>query len=214
LADARLAIEAPGGVHDGGRRSPAPRRRRSERIRRARHAPRASCRRREHHRRYGVARELSYPAQLQQELDKRGYRYRVVNHGVSGSTTSDALTRLDRGVALYPKIVIIALGGNDGGALPRGRTRDNLARMITMYKRIGAEVLLADREVRSADGQPARSMFADLAGELHAILMPPLLTGVAGHPDLLLDDGRHPTGEGYTIIVSRLIPILEPYLKR
>ncbi len=163
---------------------------------------------------YGVARELSYPAQLQQELDKRGYRYRVVNHGVSGSTTSDALTRLDRGVALYPKIVIIALGGNDGGSVPRSRTRDNLGRMITMYKRIGAEVFLADREMRSADGQPAASMFADLARELHAILMPPLLTGVAGHPDLLLDDGRHPTGEGYTIIVSRLIPILEPYLKR
>ena len=54
---------------------------------------------------YGVDRELSYPAQLQQRLDERGYHYRVVNHGVSGSTTQAALARLDRGLALKPSIV-------------------------------------------------------------------------------------------------------------
>src|SRR3954467_12440825 len=65
---------------------------------------------------YGVDRELSYPGQLQQQLDERGYRYRVVNHGVSGSTTQAALARMDRGLALKPSIVIIALGGNDGSS--------------------------------------------------------------------------------------------------
>ena len=50
--------------------------------------------------------------------------------------------------------------------------------------------------------------------EHHAVLMPPLLTGVDGHPDLLLGDGRHPNADGYTIIVGNLLKIIEPYLKK
>src|SRR3979490_2154002 len=86
---------------------------------------------------YGVDRDFSYPAQLQQQLDERGYHYRVVNHGVSGSTTQGALARLDRGLALKPSIVIIALGGNDAGSrLPIETTRANLGKLISMFKRV------------------------------------------------------------------------------
>jgi acyl-CoA thioesterase I len=163
---------------------------------------------------YGVDPELSYPSQLQKMLDERGYHYRVVNHGRSGSTTGDALTRLDRGVALQPKIVIIALGGNDGGGrVPVDRTRQNLAKMVSLFKRIGAEVFLCDRRL-SADRESSETIFAKLAREYNAVLAPPLLTGVSGHPELLLSDGTHPTGEGYTIIVANLFKVIEPYLKR
>src|ERR1043166_5510351 len=62
---------------------------------------------------YGVAPESSYPAQLEQELRNRGYHYRVVNQGVTGSTTTQALSRLNRALAVQPEIVIIQLGGND-----------------------------------------------------------------------------------------------------
>ena len=159
---------------------------------------------------YGVRRDLSYPAQLQKELDKRGYRYRVVNHGVSGSTTFDALLRFDRGLALRPKIVLIALGGNDGGNRVRPEaTRANLTKMMSLFKRAGAEVFLFDRNIRGAEG-----MFADLAKEQHAILLPPLTTGVAGNPDLLIGDQSHPNAEGYTIIVGNLLKHLEPYLQK
>ena len=159
---------------------------------------------------YGVARDLSYPAQLQAALDQRGYAYRVVNHGVSGSTTGHALTRLSRGMGLLPKIVIIALGGNDGGSrVPSATTRANLGKLISMFKRVGAEVFVADR--RLAGGG---DMVAELAREHHAVLMPPLLTGVDGHPDLLLGDGRHPNADGYAIIVGNLLKIIEPYLKK
>lgn len=164
---------------------------------------------------FGVPREDSYPSQLQLELEKRGYRYRVVNHGVSGSTTSDALTRLNRGLALYPKIVIIALGGNDGGyRMPAARTRENFAKLISMFKRIGAEVFVADRDLRLSGDSNSGSMLAQLAMEHRAVLMPPLLSGVSGHPDLLIEDGRHPNAAGYTIVVRNLVPIIEPYLKR
>lgn len=163
---------------------------------------------------YGVDRDQSYPAQLQRKLDERGYHYRVVNHGVSGSTTAGALTRLDRGLALKPRIVIIALGGNDAGSrVPTAVTRANLAKLISLFKRVGAEVFVTDRNL-PGDDRESPSVFAELAKEYHAVLMPPLLTGVAGHPDLLIADGSHPNGDGYTIIVRNILQVLEPYLKR
>ena len=163
---------------------------------------------------YGVDRELSYPGQLQQRLDERGYHYRVVNHGVSGSTTQGALARLDRGLALKPSIVIIALGGNDEGSrVPIENTRANLGKLISMFKRVGAEVFVTNRNLPGG-GQDSSSIFAELARQYHAVLMPPLTSGVAGHPELLIEDGSHPNADGYTIIVRRILEIIEPYLKK
>jgi acyl-CoA thioesterase-1 len=162
---------------------------------------------------YGVDREDSYPAQLQRELDARGYRYRVVNHGVSGSTTRDALARLDRGMRLLPKIVIIALGGNDGGSrMPGEATRQNMTKLISMFKRVGATVFVTDRNLATDDA--SGTLFAALAQEHGAVLIPPLLTGVSGHPDLLIADGRHPNADGYRIVVGHLLEHLEPHLTR
>jgi acyl-CoA thioesterase I len=163
---------------------------------------------------YGVDRELSYPGQLQQKLDELGYHYRVINHGVSGSTTQGALARLDRGLALKPSIVIIALGGNDAGSrVPIATTRANLGKLISMFKRVGAEVFVTNRNLPGG-GQDSGSIFAELAREYHAVLMPPLTSGVAGHPELLIEDGSHPNAEGYTIIVRNLFAVIEPYLKK
>jgi acyl-CoA thioesterase I len=159
---------------------------------------------------FGVRRDLSYPAQLQKELDQRGYRYRVVNQGVSGSTTFDALTRLDRGVALLPKIVIVALGGNDSGShVPLEATRANMTKLVSIFRRVGAEVFITDRRVPGAEG-----MFAEIAKEQGAVLMSPLTTDVAGNPDLLIGDQSHPNADGYTIIVANILKVLEPHLRK
>jgi acyl-CoA thioesterase-1 len=111
-------------------------------------------------------------------------------------------------MGLLPKIVIIALGGNDGGGrVPIATTRANMAKLISMYKRVGAEVFVADRRLPGGG-----DFVAELAREHDAVLMPPLLTGVSGNPQLLLSDGSHPNAEGYTIIVGNLLQILEPHL--
>src|SRR5215471_9195972 len=84
---------------------------------------------------YGVTSELSYPAQLEKELKNRGYNYRVVNQGVTVSTTTQALSRLNRALALQPDIVIIQLGGNDvSQGIPRNVSIENLRTIIQRFK--------------------------------------------------------------------------------
>src|SRR5262245_27864341 len=93
---------------------------------------------------YGVASELSYPAQLEKQLKNRGYNYRVVNQGVTGSTTSQALSRLNRALGLQPDIVIIQLGGNDvSQGIPRKVSIENLRTIIQRFKPGGARLFFA-----------------------------------------------------------------------
>jgi len=84
---------------------------------------------------FGADPGKSYPDFLQQELDRRGLRYRVVNAGISGETTTDALERLGTVTALKPAVVIVEFGGNDGlRGLPVSTTRSNLDQIIVAVK--------------------------------------------------------------------------------
>jgi acyl-CoA thioesterase-1 len=153
---------------------------------------------------YGVAPELSYPAQLQKELNKRGYAYRVVNLGLTGSTTIQALGRLNRGLALSPDIVIIQLGGNDvSQGIPHNVSRETIRTMIERLKPGGARIFFAGGRFPYLD---------DLAREQGAEIIP-FLTGVEGHADLLLSDGHHPTGDGYAIVVDNILKVIAPSLQ-
>ena len=62
----------------------------------------------------GVAENENYPFYMQQLLDERGVQYRVVNHGLSGDTTSGGVDRVPQVLDDKPKIVVLELGGNDG----------------------------------------------------------------------------------------------------
>src|SRR5262249_4665239 len=141
---------------------------------------------------YGVAADSSYPAQLERELKNRAYDYRVVNQGVTGSTTTQALSRLTRALAIQPDIVIIQLGGNDAAqGIPREVSRENVRTIIQRFKPGGARIFFAGGRFPYLD---------DLAKELDVPVIP-FLDGVAGHPELLLPDHAHPTAAGYAIVV-------------
>jgi acyl-CoA thioesterase-1 len=163
---------------------------------------------------FGVPRDKSWPAQLQALLDAKGWRYRVVNYGRSGSTTAMALTTLGNGVALQPALVVIALGGNDRSMrLSREQTKENLRRMVSLYRRAGATVFLADRGAATdgaADAAP--SLYAELAHEEGALLIPSLREGLSGDATLLLGDMSHPNADGYAIIAARMLALLTPSL--
>src|SRR5688572_31595426 len=63
---------------------------------------------------YGVTPAQAYPGRLHARLAAEGYRYRIVNAGVSGDTTAGGLRRVDWALSVKPSIAIVALGANDG----------------------------------------------------------------------------------------------------
>jgi acyl-CoA thioesterase-1 len=161
---------------------------------------------------------LSYPDFLQNELDGKGYRYRVVNQGISGDTTSGGVTRIDAAVRLRPKVVILELGANDGlRGLPVVTTRANLAEMIDSCLRAGARVLLCGMTLPRNYGpdyiRSFEKLFQDLAREKKTPLVPFFLEGVATRSDLMQPDGLHPTAEGNARVALHVMKYLEPLLK-
>src|SRR5688572_8808511 len=153
---------------------------------------------------YGVDQELSYPAQLEKELRKSGHDYRVVNQGVSGSTTTQALGRLSRAMSANPDIVIIQLGGNDRSqGIPQDVSRKNIRTMIEKFKPGGARIFFAG----------GRFPYLDELAREYGIPVIPFLEGVAGRRELLLGDGVHPNGEGYAIVVGNILKVLAPVVQ-
>ncbi|NWG14695.1 MAG: arylesterase [Acidobacteria bacterium] len=168
---------------------------------------------------FGVDPEQNYPARLQRKLDEGGYRYRVVNMGVSGDTSAQGLNRLAAARELRPAVVIVALGANDGlRGLPLDATRDNLEAILRALKEDGCKVVLAGMEIPPNYGpeytRDFRALFPELARRYRAALIPFLLEGVGGRPELNQEDGIHPTGQGYRIITENVWRILQPLLDR
>src|SRR5687767_9358227 len=83
---------------------------------------------------FGMPAGSGYPEQLQRRLDGLGYKYRVVNMGISGDTTSGGIARLQAALAQKPAIVVLGLGANDGlRGLPVAQTKANLEEMIVSF---------------------------------------------------------------------------------
>lgn len=160
----------------------------------------------------------SFPDILQQELDRRGYRYRVVNFGVSGDTTQDGLARLPLVLADKPAIVLLELGANDGlRGQPVAVTRNNLEQMIQALQNGGARVVLAGITLPPNYG-PAyigkfQAIYPELAARYKLPLIPFLLAGVAGNDRLMQRDGLHPTAEGTRIVAATVLRALEPLVR-
>src|SRR5215813_2585203 len=138
---------------------------------------------------YGVPHGSGYPEQLQQRLDTMGYRYRVVNMGISGDTTSGGRSRLRLALDQKPSIVILELGANDGlRGLPIDRMRANLEEMITSFQKAGAKVVLAGmtlpRNYGEAYVKSFEDVFRNLARKYNLPLIPFFLGGCGGRSEI------------------------------
>ena len=159
----------------------------------------------------------SYPDFLQNALDQRGARYRVVNAGVSGDTTTDGLERVQTVIALKPAIVILEFGGNGGlRGLPVSTTRANFNQIILALERAGTKIVLAGMTLPPNYGpeyiHSFEAVYKDLAKEYRLPLIPFLLRGVGGDAALMQRDGIHPTGEGNRIVAQNVLQTLAPLL--
>jgi acyl-CoA thioesterase I len=165
---------------------------------------------------FGADPGKSYPDFLQQEVDRRGLRYHVVNAGISGETTTDALERLNTVIALKPAVVIVEFGGNDGlRGLPLSTTRANLDQIVRSLKNSGIQVLLAGMTLPPNYGPDYiaafESIFKDLAVKYKTPLIPFLLEGVAG-TNRMQRDGLHATAEGNRMVAGTVMKHLQPFL--
>src|SRR5262245_53168864 len=167
----------------------------------------------------GVSAEESYPAQLQRRLDAAGYRYRVINAGVSGDTTAGGLRRVNWILNSKPAIVILEFGGNDGlRGLSLAETKRNLEGIIEQLQKASVTVVLAGMKLPPNYGVEYTSGFEEiypvLARKYHLKLIPFFLDGIAGSVELNQADGIHPTAEGYRVIVGKLVEQVTPLLKQ
>ncbi|MGA2715334.1 MAG: arylesterase [Bryobacteraceae bacterium] len=168
---------------------------------------------------FGVEPGKSYPDDLQRLIDAAGFRYHVVNLGVSGDTTTDGVERLPSVLAVHPAIVILEFGGNDGlRGLPVTSTRMNLAEMIEALQKANARVLLAGMTLPRNYGpeyiHSFEQVYVGLAKQYKLPRIPFLLDGVGGNPELTQPDGIHPTAEGAQIVAGTVMKYLEPLLRR
>lgn len=166
---------------------------------------------------HGVAMEDAFPALLEEMLQEKGYDVRVINAGISGSTTSGGLSRLEWVMQQEPEIVVLALGANDGlRGRPVEKMRENLHNMIVYAKEHNAKVVLAGMKLPMSYGKVYReeyeAAFSSLAEEHNLVFIPFLLEGIAGDRKLNLADGIHPNEDGHRVMANNVYKYVEPLL--
>jgi acyl-CoA thioesterase-1 len=167
---------------------------------------------------FGADPGKSYPDFLQKDLDSAHLNYRVVNAGISGETTTDALARLNTVIAVKPAVVILEFGGNDGlRGLPVANTEANLDQIIAALKPAGIQVLLAGMTLPPNYGPDYiasfQRVYTDLAAKYKIPLIPFLLQGVGG-TSRMQRDGLHPTADGNRLVALTVMRYLRPMLSR
>ena len=156
----------------------------------------------------GVDKTKAYPYLVEQKLKAQGFlAIKVINAGVSGSTTASALSRLTWYLRDRPDMLLLALGANDGlRGLPTLEIKQNLAETIELSLSKGIRVVLAGMKMPPNYGDDYtlqfEKVFHELAKEYDITFIPFLLEGVAGDPNLNLPDGIHPNEPGHQIIAE------------
>ena len=167
---------------------------------------------------HNIELQASWPALLEKRLADMRPEYRLVNASISGETTSSGLARLPGLLKQYhPALVILELGANDGlRGLPLAEIRSNLAAMIAQCRGADAKVLLLGIELpvnygpRYRDG--LRAIYAGLAQQDRAALLPFLLQGIALDPALMQSDGLHPTAAAQPRVLGNVWSALAPMI--
>ncbi len=168
---------------------------------------------------YGIDPEESFAGRIQTRLDSLKKEFRVINGGLSGETTAGGLSRLDWFLEEEPYLFVLELGGNDGlRGIPLTETKKNLLAIVdkVQAKYPNTKIILAGMQIPPNMGQEYteefKAIYPAVAKEKNIELIPFLLEGVAGNPDLNLPDGIHPTAEGHRLVMETLWPYISKAL--
>ncbi|HEY0055015.1 MAG TPA: arylesterase [Pedobacter sp.] len=161
----------------------------------------------------------AFPSVIQQKLDSLKLPYKAINAGLSGETTAGGVNRINWLLKQPIDIFVLELGANDGlRGMPVSETKKNLQLILDTVKARypnAKRVLLGMEIPPNLGGKYAaafRVIFRELAQKNNIPFVPFMLEGVAGNPQLNLQDGIHPTSEGYKIVADNVWEVLRAEL--
>ncbi|HDO1327717.1 TPA: arylesterase [Aeromonas veronii] len=169
---------------------------------------------------YQMQVEQSWPALLNQKWQEEGGKHTLLNASISGETTQGALARLPALLKEHkPDWLLIELGGNDGlrGFAPT-ITRQNLASMIALAKERQTRVVLTQIQLPRNYGarylRQFEQIFPELAQANDLPLLPFFMDDIALRPELMMNDGIHPTPAAQPQIRDKVARFMEPLLSQ
>lgn len=160
---------------------------------------------------YRLEENESFPSRIEDKIDSLGMNYSVINAGLSGDTSYDGLKRLDWVLNTKVDVFILELGANDMlRGLPLKNTRENLTAIV---KKVKAKYPAATIGLCAMAGAPNmgadyvkefEKIYKDISEQEKITYIPFFLEGIAGHPEFLLADGKHPNAEGQKIVANNI----------
>ncbi|ANB54301.1 arylesterase [Aeromonas veronii] len=169
---------------------------------------------------YQMQVEQSWPALLNQKWQEEGGKHTLLNASISGETTQGALARLPALLKEHkPDWLLIELGGNDGlrGFAPT-ITHQNLASMIALAKEQQTRVVLTQIQLPRNYGarylRQFEQIFPELAQANDLPLLPFFMDDIALRPELMMNDGIHPTPAAQPQIRDKVARFMEPLLSQ
>jgi acyl-CoA thioesterase-1 len=163
---------------------------------------------------YGMnmAREQSYPAQLEAMLRAKGHNVRVENAGVPGNTTADGLARVGSAVPNGTRIAIVTFGVNDArkGVSPAS-IEQNLDAILRDLKAKNVRVVLCGRRAPFPPGYDKEGYIAlyQRLAKQHGAAGCRFTDGVPASG--FAPDG-HENAAGNTVVAKNIMKIVEPML--
>lgn len=158
----------------------------------------------------GVAPDEAWPSLLAKTTG-----WHVVNGGVSGDTSADALQRLPALLEAHkPVLVLVTLGGNDMlRRVPQEETVANLGKILAQIKAHGAKAVLLATPRPSAAGAAFHSLSAsdfyrEVADAQHVPLIENALAEVLSDPQMK-GDLLHPNAAGHKVLSEKIFAALK-----
>jgi acyl-CoA thioesterase-1 len=169
---------------------------------------------------FGLKSSQAWPALITDKLRAAGLNFEITNASQTGGTSAGGLERLPAHLKRKIDIFVLELGINDAfRGVPIAQLRNNLQAIIDMVKmkNPNARIIIAGMELPNyteddyvfAFGQ----LYADLAAKNKATLIPYLLEGVGGDPNLNQPDRIHPSAAGQRILAENVWQVLEPIVR-
>ncbi|HEY7840909.1 MAG TPA: arylesterase [Gammaproteobacteria bacterium] len=167
---------------------------------------------------YNIDAGSGWVSLLERRLATQGYSYRIVNASISGDTSRGAAARLDAVLSgTRPDLAVVELGGNDGlRGVALAELRRNLESIIRRLRDAGSAVLLVSVKLPPNYGATYTAgfekVYADLGTQFGVRVGGFLLEDIALRPELMQEDGIHPTAEAQALILENIWKDLEPLL--